>query len=746
MGLERTLYLTPRPPAPRGEAWVLVPNPRAARRFGVPFRSLEKVAEEGFRVVRGPGRFLRLAQVVGPEEAARLLPAISLLLRTGAGPEHLEPGPLRAALEGYLEVLRREGCHDPAEIFHRARPRPRLVQVLGYPYLGSGELAFLARLAAPGSEVWLPYGDSPLFRLNEEAASFLGAQGFRVVRSPGPGDLRGWLQAQATATFHPDPEAEVRYILKRVKALLEAGVRPERITLAAREEEAYLPLLLALGREYALPLALFQRLPLERTLLGRALDLLLAAWASGWRGASLRALKRHPLAPRVEDFQALPERAPGLAYAQALWEWLEGLAVPNLREQAARERIRKLLGFYQGEIREGRALAEELRNLLRQEAVPYWPGKGVGFHSPLALFGARVDHLFVLGAAEGLWPKPVGDDPVLPFHLRRRLREAQGLPLEGPVEAAQREYLSALALLLVPGTALHLSYPLRLGREPLAPSPFLERLGVEARPPEDLPPASPIEARRAILSLAVKEDPVAQSAQEALRVETLRLRGRIPSHEGEVGAIPKGPVPLEALADLRTCPFRFWVRGVLRPRPDPDPRAEALRGLMREVRLHPEPREAALERLPHLPLARGHREGLRQILERKDFLPEGSQLLLVDEPFAEVWEGIPLEGRLDHLEQRPDGLWALVYRGRYGPEPVLKSILIDVFSRVLGKGVEVEWVHLYGEPQEEEEGDINPQSFFQTAFPPDWDQKGCWTCGLKALCRHGPHFSQKEDG
>lgn len=331
MGLERILYLTPRPPAPRGEAQVLVPSPRAARRFGVPFRSLERLAEGGFRVVRGPGRFLRLAQVVGPEEAARLLPAISLLLRVGAGPEHLEPGPLRTALEGYLEVLRQEGCHDPAEIFHRARPRPRLVQILGYPYLGSGELAFLARLAAPGSEFWLPYGDSPLFRPNREAASFLEAQGFRVVRNPGPGDLRAWVRAQVSATLHPDPEAEVRYVFKRVKALLEAEVRPERIALAARAEEAYLPLLLALGREYGLPMALFQRLPLDQTLLGRALDLLLVAWASGWRGAPLRALKRHPLAPRLEDFQALPETAPGLAYAQALWEWLEGLPAPNPR-------------------------------------------------------------------------------------------------------------------------------------------------------------------------------------------------------------------------------------------------------------------------------------------------------------------------------------------------------------------------------------------------------------------------------
>ncbi|MCX7856128.1 MAG: L-seryl-tRNA(Sec) selenium transferase, partial [Anaerolineae bacterium] len=47
---------------------------------------------------------------------------------------------------------------------------------------------------------------------------------------------------------------------------------------------------------YGLSLSLFQRLSLERTLVGRAFDLLLAAWASGWQGAPLRLLKRHPLA------------------------------------------------------------------------------------------------------------------------------------------------------------------------------------------------------------------------------------------------------------------------------------------------------------------------------------------------------------------------------------------------------------------------------------------------------------------
>lgn len=741
MGLARTLYLTPRPPAPRGELRVLVPNPRAARRLGVPFRSLEAEAGAGLLLVQGPMRFMRLAQAVGPEEAARLLPALRLLLRAGAGPEHLEPGPLRNALERYLEGLRQEGLCDPAEVFHRARPQPRPVQVLGYPYLGAGELSFLARLAAPGSEVWLPYGDDPLFHPNAEAAAFLEAQGFQVVREPGPWDWRARVRAQPAASVHPDPEAEVRHALKQARAHLEAGVPPHRIALSAREETVYLPLLLAVAREYDLPLALFQRLSLERTLVGRALDLLLAAWIAGWRGGALRALQRHPQAPEVEAFQALPAEAPGLAYAQALWDWVETLPTPNLRERAAKERIRKLLGLYQGEVREGPALADELRNLLRQDSVPYWPGRGLEFHSPLALFGSAVDHLFFLGAAEGLWPQPVADDPVLPFHLRRRLKEAHGLPLEGPVEAAQRERLSALALLLTAQKTLHLSFPLRVGREPLGPSPLLEELGLEAQPPERLPPASPIEARWAQLS---PQDPVARKAREALWVEFHRLYGRIPSHEGEVGAFPRGPIPLEALSDLKGCPFRFWLRGVLRPHRAPDPRAEALRGLLREVRLHPDPKEAALERLPQLPLARGHREALRARLESEAILPQESQLLLVDTPFTATWASIPLEGRLDHVERRSETLWVLVYVGRDGPDPVLKPVFRDILPEVVGEQAQVKFVHLYGEPPEDQNPGVNPRSFFQTAFPPDWGQKACWHCGYKALCRHGTHFARKE--
>ncbi len=755
MGLTpaRRLYLTPTPPPPLPGRLVLVPNPRAARRFRVPYRSLAAEASEGQRVLRGPERSLFLARLCGAEQAARYAPALGLLMRAGAAPEQVGEGPLGQIYAGYLEALHQAGYVDEAEAFHRAQPKPRPIQLLGYCFLGAGELAFLERLAGPGSEVWLPYGDHPLFELNLKAADFLQSRGFEVVHGPGPGEYRAWTQARLSASSHPNPEAEVRHALRQVKALLREGVPAEQIALVSREERAYMPIVWAVAREYGVPVALFQRVPLSETRLGRGLLLLLRAWQEGWSRPALARLRRS-MGEFAERFiEDLPDRASSLVYLEKVLTWLENQALylpDELRERAAWRAIKNLLRLMPEEEQAGPDFARALQTLLEAQTVPYWPGTGVGLHSPLALFGSSVGHLFFLGAAEGLWPRYVEDDPVLGFHLRRHLRETHGLPLELPAEAARRELLSAVALLMAARQTFHLSYPLQMGGEPLEPSSLLEVLELTAPQPEDNRAASPLEWRqKALLHPQAEGDPVLLRAQEAFRVEFHRLYRSLPSHEGQVDAPAGGPIHLEALPDLLECSFRFWVRGVLKPSLPPPAWKQALSQLLQAVRTHLEPKEAALELLSQLKLPTSQAELLRNYLEHPQFLPPSSYLLLVDEPFTASWGGVVLEGLLPQVQRRPEGLFLMLHQRDRTRAELLGEIYKEIAPEVLGEQVEVGHLPSFSPHNSTPGSNFAPsiatiqQGLETTLYAPDWSERACWGCFFKALCRQGPHFRRR---
>lgn len=750
MGLKpnRTLYLTHTPPPPLPGRLVLVPNPRAARGFGVPYRSLAAEAAEGQRVLRGSERSIFLARLFGAEYAVRYAPALGLLMRAGAKPEQVGVGLLGRIYGGYLEALHQAGYIDEAEVFHRAQPKPKPVQVLGYCFLNAGELEFLERLAGPGSEVWLPYGEHPLFELNAKAADFLGCRGFQVVREPGPGEYRAWTQAQLSASSHPNPEAEVRHALRQVKVLLREGVPAEQIALVSRDERAYLPIVWAVAREYGVPVALFQQVFLSETRLGRGLLLLLRAWQEGWSRLALARLRSS-----VGEFsglfiEELPDRASSLVYREKILAWLESQAqypLSELRERTARRKIENLLRLVPDEVLAGQDFARALQTLLEAQTVPYWPGTGVGLHSPLALFGASVEYLFLLGAAEGLWPKCVEDDPVLGFHLRRRLREEEGLPLEMPAEAARRELLSALALLMAARQTLHLSYPRRIGGELLEPSSFLEALGLSASQLEDDRAASPLEWRqKALLHPQAGSDPVLLRAREAFWVEFHRLYHSIPSHEGEVDAPASGPIYLEALPDLLKCAFRFWVRGVLKPSLPPPAWKQALSRLLQAVRTCLEPKEAALELLSQLRLPKSQADLLRNYLEHPEFLPPMSFLLLVDEPFTANWGEVTVEGLLHQVERRPEGLFITLYQ--QDGARALVQIYEEIAPEVLGEPARVGCLpRLSGSASRSESEGIEKihDGLQTTLYAPDWSGRACWGCFFKALCRQGPHFRRR---
>ncbi len=60
-----------------------------------------------------------------------------------------------------------------------------------------------------------------------------------------------------------DREREVRAVLRRVKTLLQQNIAPEQVAILCRDSHLYVPLLREVATEYALPLALYDGVPLH---------------------------------------------------------------------------------------------------------------------------------------------------------------------------------------------------------------------------------------------------------------------------------------------------------------------------------------------------------------------------------------------------------------------------------------------------------------------------------------------------
>jgi len=348
------------------------------------------------------------------------------------------------------------------------------------------------------------------------------------------------------------------------------------------------------------------------------------------------------------------------------------------------------------------------------DAEPEAGGRRVELHTPLAVYGARYRHVFVLGAAEGVLPAPVGDDPVLDF-AERRLAAARGLPLEGAVDAARREALSFRAVLwtlagAAPGATFTMSYPEDSG----IASPYFAALGFEPTGPGHKPPASPEERRRqGILEAAAggdAADAVLAAARRARAVEQRREEAAGPdAHDGVVAeAYRLGEHVFSAtqLLDLGQCPFRWLARVPLRLA-EPEEAEEDVTPLLRG-RLYHRVLELALRRgrdaagagadavaireralaaleaafaeaeeaenavsVPAWPLRRAyHLEALRRVLAADSFLPEGAEVVALERRFpargAEPprWRGFPVRGIVDRIDRREGGLVLVDYKTR----------------------------------------------------------------------------------
>ncbi|MFP5501917.1 MAG: hypothetical protein ACLGIN_05455, partial [Candidatus Sericytochromatia bacterium] len=478
----------------------IAPNKRAARFLGVPFESLETLARRRLRQQPiGVAKPLQTHAIMleaatclsaaDPGGAARsVAPVVRTLLRAGADLERLaaegQPRVKRLATcaIGYRDALRAQGLLDPAEALGaacEASTEREPLLVYGYPRLGLDERALIAAVAADDSVVILPWEDHAQYRDNEEAAAFFAERGWVVERleaTPTKTPLQGLVPDAVAVSAHVygHMEDETRGVLAQAKALLTDGVSPDEIAIVARNDAFYGPTMLTIAHEFQLPLRALYAVPLTSTRFGSWLQHLLEAVRQGLPFEPTLRFLEHPLSP---DFPpearsaALRHHPSGAAAWRALdvdlgllsWpasdtraHWAQALRrlihALGLRKKAARwpqellairaltESLPLLLDPPEAPMTQA-AFAETLLEALHLITVPAQPGRGgVELHTPLSLYGARYQHVFVVGMAENVLPAPVSNSPVLDFHDRRQL-EPLGVMLEDAAGVARREFL-----------------------------------------------------------------------------------------------------------------------------------------------------------------------------------------------------------------------------------------------------------------------------------------------------------------
>jgi RecB family exonuclease len=735
---------------------VLTPNVRAARALDVEACSLVGHATRRLQRAGAPRVASSLeAQALMLEAVRRawpggrdvegrargVAPVIRGWLRAGADLAAIEAaGPPRAQAiariaRAYVAALANAGRLDPAQVLRAAAALPGKEDVLvaGYPRLGWDEAAYVEAVAGPGSCVLLPDAcgedgrPEPAYAVNRALAARWRLAGWEVEEAgSGPAIAPA---VPVVVHAYADEEAELRGALAAIKEALAAGVPPSACALVARDDAAIGPRALAIAQEYGVPLQLHYRVPLQDTRLGTWLEALLAAAAAGFDRTTTLALLVHPLtAPELLQAcdraalrgglsgvaawaaagvpLALFEPPAGQASAGAWGSWLSGaltaarVAVLARRWPAAAfalQALQRALPTLAGADMplSLEAFAARLREVMRQVTVPFRLQRGgVSLHTPLALFGARVRRVFVVGVAEGGLPAPVTDNPVLDFHDLAALG-ALGVPVEDAAGAAGRELTSFAALAAVATETLVLSHPRLRGGKPALPSPFLAPFG----PPETIHHARLLASheehrRHALGAGALADDALAPALAAALAAERAR-EGSEPygPHEGITG-VPVDPArhvfSASQLTTLGQCPFRWFAGHVLRLAPPEDDGGEALTERLRGTLYHgalqraveaaagaPALREAVVAGLPEaLEGARealdvpagpawerqrpGHLRLLEAAVAAPGFLADGARPIACEAGFTAHWRGLRLTGRIDRIDRDAEGRLVLV--------------------------------------------------------------------------------------
>lgn len=634
--LERTVWLGANPDHVRqtiaqgGFDWVLTPTRQAARAIGI--KGTGQSLAQLLGRLRLDGRIAPMVQrqralrsavaQVWPDvdpiaHANAIAPTIRELLRNGLDLVALTQDPAvsdraRQLAQTALAYVERLGDQlDPAQQFWFAEraiaqgqapklDRPLKLALWGDGQLGPDGIALLDRLAGPGSGLWLPAHPAL-----EQTVADLRARGWAIAEVTPATPIQPEQQAIAFATL----EDEVRWVLARVKQLLNEKIPANDILLVTRDERRYGPKLLEVAQEFELPVRLLYGVPLAETRVGSWVQTLLEAVQQHWDYEATVRLLRHAVVrdqldqrwAEVRRFR--PDR---LKAWEAFVPEIAALAPPLQKNRASRDawvqwvqdcaRSLGVRAIAQAWPREANAFsrldqhivelarpseelltlsefAQELRDLLGLISVPMHPGRGgVELHNPATVLGARYRYGFGLGVVETWWPAPIAPNWVLDWFDRRDLTEA-GFPMASTADLANQERLHNQAALAAISDTLILSYPEYHDGKAQAPSALLEAIEPIAPPP--VPAVSPIATWRQYLAqpdrpAQLETDPLQPWVDHAWRVECQRLhnpqRDRFAGHLGDEAATDPDDHWFSAsqITDLGQCPFKYFARRMLR--------------------------------------------------------------------------------------------------------------------------------------------------------------------------------------
>jgi len=516
--------------------------------------------------------------------------------------------------------------------------------------------------------------------------------------------------------------------------------------------------------------------------------------AGAWRDALERVL------------EACLSPAAGAAHAPVLLAWWRALddALPGAVSDAP-ARV---------------AVLRSLRDTLRIVSVPDGQGHdpsaagveapggravGVRVVAPEALAGARFERVFLLGAAEGMFPAPVQDPPLFDAFDRAALRAA-GVAAASPADLARRERLVAWGVWRAAGR-LWLSYPEQIGRDARLPGLLFAALGATPGPVALTRPAGPAERRARDLArvdaVDAADDAVLRHARHAWHVERSRERAsERDAYDGVVGR------PLDAsarrwsatqLITFGQCRFRWLAQsawGVREPREGEVEVSPLLRGslyhhalalaLQASVGRRGEAARAAArgalesafaaaeratdaDAVPHWRHLRAeHLEHLDVLIGTPAFLPDDHEVFRLETGFDGEWHGLDVVGRVDRIDRTPDGVVVIDYKtgsGRplgargYDAERLDLDLQLPLYLEVaaprLAPGERVASARYLSlgamreiprEPPDPAEAADFVERLRRSLAAGDYPVEpsdACRYCPLEAACRKGPRLGHK---
>ena len=751
----------------------------------------------------------------------------------------------------------------PAELFWQASQNViksnNTNAYLFYGYFTPSEvqISFIDAIAGDDSMMVLPSGEENIFTENQKAIVLLQERGWIVqgdweqqrtdlylgkqlqqsFLAPDSKVESGQTDVSATNLHvYPNLEAEVRGVLTQVKVLLTQGIAAKEIVLVAKDEQLYGSTLLDIAWEYNIPLRALYEIPLEQTRLGAWLKLLLEVIENNFPFESTAKLLTHPLAAKIsgeiwtqarekhpQDLPAwlelgvdlscldLPPKNSRHNWLRCLQNILETFAVQQQGKKWAREIVAfyllqdALVQLFQPKTEQisKQAFLQEVKQTLALFSVPIQPGRGgVELHNPNSLFGASYQYVFVLGTAEGIFPTPITNDPVLDFFERKQLAK-QGFPVETALTIAQRETLTFYHLLGVPTQKIVFSYPQLLERTTVLPSPYLDRLPIKPSSPGDLPLASIEEARQVYLQHKNQfKDLALQHTVKAWQVEKQR-ENNYPAgeYDGIVG-IPLDPhtrvFSASQLTQLGQCPFKWFAARLLQLKELPEAETDlstTLRGTLyhrclelslaqikttadlakfnteqltkaflqaeQDLELSPIPAWIA-QRQEHL-------ETLWLNLIAPSFLPQDSEIIARETRFKMEWHGLQVKGTVDRIDRAAKGLVILDYKTSSNSPTGIKDntgkanidIQLPLYMDAIEQSFPQESINtaVYysltkrkiikrAKQNKEELAAFAEQvkSYLEQGYypvAPDKDRKACTYCSFELVCRQGDRLDRQ---